>query len=128
MLELQTMLLLIPEHLCANSFSFSDHFPQVDTTFQKAAQPDFDASVCITKFDSFCLSDHPLFNLKFSTHQRSSCFDSLFNTTSAWYEQAWFSDCICCLCKYFSSRRAGRDARTVEYIRLINSVNSKTLV
>ena len=36
---------------------------------------DFDASVCVTKFDSFCLSDLPLFNLKFSTHQRSPCFD-----------------------------------------------------
>ena len=56
MLELQTMLLLIPEHLCANSYSFSDHFPQVDTPFQKAAQPDSDASVCISKFDSHCLT------------------------------------------------------------------------
>ena len=37
--------------------SFFDHFPLVDTALQKAPQPDFDASVCIIKFDSFCLSD-----------------------------------------------------------------------
>ena len=58
--------------ICKFSY-FSDHFPSVDTP--KGPQPDFDASVCITKFGSFCLSDLPLFNLKFLTHQRSSCFD-----------------------------------------------------
>ena len=34
-------------------------------------------------------------------------------------------DCICCYCKYLSSRRAGRTARTVEEIRPLNFVNSK---
>ena len=72
--------------LCKFS-SFSDHFPLADTLLQKAPQPDFGASDCITKFCSFYVSDLPLFNLKFSTHQRSSCFDKLFNTISAWYEQ-----------------------------------------
>ena len=90
--------------------SFFDHFPLVDTALQKALQPDFDASVCITKFDSFCLSDLPLFNLKFSTNERSSCFHRLFDTISTWYEQAWFSDFICCCCKYLSYRKASRTA------------------
>ena len=58
-------------------FFLSGHFPPVDTPFQKAPQPDFDASLCISKFDSFSLSDLSLFNLKFSTQQRSSCFDRL---------------------------------------------------
>ena len=93
--------------------SFSDYFPPVDTPLQKTSQPDFDASVCIYKFGSFCLSDFPVFNLIFSTHQRSSSF---FNTISAWYEQAWFSNCICCCCcKYFSCRP-------------ISFVNSETVV
>ena len=74
--------------------SFSNHLPPVNTALLKVPQSDFDASACITKFGSFCLSDLPLFNLKFSTHQRSCCFDKLFNTISASYEQAWFSDCI----------------------------------
>ena len=93
--------------------SFSDHFPPVDTPLQKTSQPDFDASFCIYKFGSFCLSDFPLFNLIFSTHQRSSGF---FNSISVWYEQAWFSNCICCCCcKYFSCRP-------------ISFVNSETVV
>ena len=57
--------------------SFSEHFPQVDTPLQKALQLDFDASVCFIEFGSFCLSDLPLLNVKFSTHQKSSCFDRL---------------------------------------------------
>ena len=48
--------------------SFSNHLPPVNTPLLKAPQSDFDASACITKFGSFCLSDLPLFNLKFSTH------------------------------------------------------------
>ena len=62
---------------------------------QNVSQPDFDASVCVTKFGSFCFSDMPLFNLKFSTHQSSYCFDRLFNAISVWYEQPWFGDYIC---------------------------------
>ena len=48
--------------------SFSNHLPPVNNPLLKAPQSDFDASACITKFGSFCLSDLPLFNLKFSTH------------------------------------------------------------
>ena len=109
--------------------SFSIHFPPVETPLQKAPQPDFDASVCFTEFGSFCLSDLPLFNLKFSNHQRSSCFDRLFNTISGCYEQAWFSDCICCCYKCLSCRQyLNLDAWTAEDIRPINFVNSKTVV
>ena len=109
--------------------SFFIHFLPVETPLQKAPQPYFDASVCFTKFGSFCLSDLPLFNLKFSNHQRSSCFDRLFNTISGWYEQAWFSDCICCCYKYLSCRQyLNLAAWTAEDIRPINFVNSKTVV
>ena len=38
-----------------------------------------------------------MFNLKFSTHQTSSCFDRLFNTISDWYEQDRFSIAIAAL-------------------------------
>ena len=82
MLESQTLLLLMPEHLNVSSTPFLTISPQF-TPLQKAPRPDFDASVCITKFGSFCLSDLALFNLKFSTHQRSFCFGRLFNTISA---------------------------------------------
>ena len=36
--------------------------------------------------------------------------------------------CICCCFKYLSCRRADRTAQTVEYIRSITFVNSKTVV
>ena len=58
-----------------SKFSFFSNIP-----LQKASQHDFFAFVCINKFGSFCLSDLQLFNLKFSTHQRSFCLDKLFNT------------------------------------------------
>ena len=83
---------------------FTDHLPLADIPLQKVSQPDFHATVCITKFGSFCLSDLSLLNLKFFTHQRSSCFDSLFNTISAWHELAWSNDYIYCCCKFFSYR------------------------
>ena len=51
---------------------FPDHFYSVETSLQKASQPDLDASVCIAKFGFFCLSDLQFFNPKFSTHQRSA--------------------------------------------------------
>ena len=108
--------------------SFSGHFPQVDTPLQKVPQPDFDTSACIIKYGSFNRSDLPLFNLKFSTHQRSSYSDRLCDTISAWYQQNWFGDYICCSCKYFSCRRAGRTAWTVEDILPINSGNFRTVV
>ena len=107
---------------------FPDHFPLVDIPLKKAPQPDFDESVCITQFGSFCLSDLPLFNLKFSFRQRSSCFDRLSNTIYAWYKQAWFRDCICCCWNYLSFRRVGRSAWTVEDIRSLNFVNFKTVI
>ena len=34
---------------------FPDHFLLVDTPLKNAPQPDFDESVCITQFGSFCL-------------------------------------------------------------------------
>ena len=127
MLESQTLLLLIPKHLYISSPPFLAISPKLTSLLQKATQPDFDASVCINKFGSFCLSDLQLFNLKFSTQQRSSCFDRLLNTISVWYEKAWFSDYIYCCCKYRSNRRACRTAWTVEDIRHVNFVNSKTV-
>ena len=45
MLGLQTLLLYIPEHLCANSLLFCIFFTS-GHTFQKAAKPDINASVC----------------------------------------------------------------------------------
>ena len=107
---------------------FPDHFYSVETSLQKASQPDLDASVCIAKFGFFCLSDLQFFNPKFSTHQRSSCFDRLFNTDSDWYEQACFSDCICCCCKCLSCRRDGWAAWRAADIRPINFVNSETVI
>ena len=58
--------------------SFFNHFSPVDTPLQKAPQPDFDASVCTTKFGTFCLNDLPPFNLTLSTpkepHALIDCF------------------------------------------------------
>ena len=48
-----------------NLSPFSDHFPSADTPLQKVSQPDFYASVCITKFGSFCLSYFPCLTLNF---------------------------------------------------------------
>ena len=58
----------------------STNFSKVDIFLQKASQNDVDASICITKFGPFYLSDIPLFSLKFYTHQRCSCFGRLFNS------------------------------------------------
>ena len=62
MLELQTLLLLIPENLCADTSSFLTIFPQL-TRHCKTVQLNFDASVSVTKYGSFCLSDFPLLTL-----------------------------------------------------------------
>ena len=89
--------------------SFSDHFPKL-TPHCKSLFYLILMHVCIPKFGSFCFSDLPFFDFPFHcdlslffTHQRSSCFDQLFYI-SAWYEQAWFSDCICCCFKYLRCR------------------------
>ena len=126
MLEMNTLLLLNPEYLGSNSLpsltiSLGWH------TVAKASHPDFDTSVCITKFRSFCLGDFQFFNHKFSTDRISFFFDTLFNAISVWYEQAWFRGYIWRFCKYLSYRWAGRTVWIVEGIRPISFVISKAL-
>ena len=64
MLELQILLLLIPEYLCLNFSPFLTISPQLAACCKKLPKLIFIHLFCITKFGFFCSSDLPLFSLK----------------------------------------------------------------
>ena len=84
-LESQTLLLLIPEHLYVSSPPFLTISSQLTPRYKRLPNVIL-MHLFVSKLGSFFLSDLPLFNLKFSTDQRSSCVDRLLNIISAWYE------------------------------------------
>lgn len=123
MLEWQTLLPLIPEDLCATSPPFLTIFPQFTLRCKR-----FPKLILIHQFVSLNFVPFPflIFNcltVSFPPTKEFFGFYRLFNTISAWYKQTWFSDCLCCCCKYPSCRRADRTAWIVENIRPIYFVN-----
>ena len=127
MLKSQTFLLLTSEHLYANFPPFLTISPQLIHCCKRLSNLILMHLFVWLNLIAFTLVIFHFFNFKFSTHQRSSCFDRLLNAISTWHEQTWFSDCICC-CKYLKCKLAGRTALAVENITPISVVNFKAVV
>ena len=101
--------------------SFSDHFPQLTPRCKRLPNLILMHLLVSLNLVPFALVIFHCLILNFPpTKKVPVLIDCLI---SAWYELAWFSDCICCCCKYFSCRQAGRTAWAVEDIRSINFVS-----
>ena len=122
MLELQIWLLLLPEHLYVSS-PFLTISPQLTPRCKRLPNLILKHPFVSLNLDTFVLLIFHRLILNFPpTKEVPVLTDFLI------LSQAWLSDCISCCCKYLSCRRAGRTAWTVEDIRPINFVDSKTVV
>ena len=108
--------------LCKFS-SFSDHFPLADTLLQKAPQPDFGASDCITKFCSFYVVIFHCLILNFPPTKEVPVLTNCLILSLPDMNRVSIV-----IVFVFVVKTLGRTAWTVEDIRPMNFVNSKTVV